>query len=138
VYFEYNKPNSTMKLLLISLTLILSNFSSNLLSQSNLPALKSNAEAKILINSELNELYSLYKTNPTLELERKISLYNKASEILEEKTGIPPTTEYALNSAFLYMEIAVNGAQTDSEALFRLRNKMWSTSFVDLINLVKK
>lgn len=127
-----------MKLLLISLTLILSTFGSNLLSQSNLPALKSNPEAKSLINSELNELYILYKTNPSIELERKIKLFSKAAEILEEKTGIPPTTEYALNSAYLCMEIAVNGAQTDSEALFRLRNKMWSTSFVDLINLVKK
>lgn len=79
-----------MKLLLISLTLILSTFGSNLLSQSNLPALKSNPEAKSLINSELNELYILYKTNPSIELERKIKLFSKAAEILEEKTGIPP------------------------------------------------
>ncbi len=106
--------------------------------QSGLPPLKSNQEAKALINDEINELYAEYKANPTLELERKISLFVKAAEILDEKTVIPVSAEYALNSAFCYMELKVNGAQTDGEALLRLRNKNWSTSFVDLINLVKK
>ncbi|NOT36066.1 MAG: hypothetical protein HOP11_01670 [Saprospiraceae bacterium] len=105
--------------------------------QSSLPALRNNQESKQLIQDAVNELYKVYKTNPTLELEKKIVLFNKAVEILEEPTVKPASTEYALNSAFLFFEVNYNFVRTDSEALKRLNQKQWSTYFNDLVELVK-
>lgn len=125
------------KLLTLFFILGLSTFSFNLFSQSGLPALRVNQEAKALISEEINKLYDEYKSNPTIEVERKLVLFNKTIEILDEPTVRAVTTEYAVNSAFLFYELKYNPTINDTEAFKRLNQRQWSPNFNDLVNLVK-
>ncbi len=125
-------------LLTLFLFLGLSTYSINTYAQSGLPALRANQEAKTLIEEEINKLYDDYKSNPTIEVERKLVLFNKTIEILDEPTVKPVTTEYAVNSAFLFYELKYNPTINDTEAFRRLNQKQWSLNFNDLVNLVKQ
>ena len=106
--------------------------------QSLLPALKGKAESYDLISQEVKVLFQKYKANPTIETERQMALYAKTLEVLEESMNINVGTEYALNTAFVDYELRYNGAPDDTEAFRRLREKQWSSSFNQLVNLVKK
>lgn len=104
--------------------------------QSVLPPLKSNLNAVQSIEFELDNLKTAFQNSPTKAIESKIDLYVWALDFLKEPTQIPPTTEYAITSAFLNHEANWNGAN-DSEALFRFQRKQWAQEFIDLVNLVK-
>lgn len=107
-------------------------------SQSGLPSLQDNPTSKQLISDEINKMYQEYKTNPTIDLERKIVLFNKTLEILNEPLVKAPATEYAVNSAFLFIEQKYNPTISDEEAFKRLNQKQWSANFNDLVNLLKR
>lgn len=104
--------------------------------QSVLPALVPNAQAKQRIENEIGNLKQAHQANPSSAISSKIDLFSRAIEFLGEGTIIPPTTEYALTSAFLNHEVDFNQAN-DSEAFYRFYNKQWKQEFIDLVNLVK-
>ncbi|MCC6752606.1 MAG: hypothetical protein IT266_01340 [Saprospiraceae bacterium] len=104
--------------------------------QSVLPALVPNQMAKQRVENELNNLKQAHIVNPSKAIESKLDLYMKALEFLNEATIIPPTTDYAVTSAFLNHEVDFNQAN-DSEAFYRFYNKQWKQEFIDLVNLVK-
>lgn len=104
--------------------------------QSVLPKLKDNQTAKVAIEKEIDNLNGLFKANQSHELELKIGLYQMAVDFLNEPTIIPPTTDYALTSAFLNTEV-INNNILDSEAHVRFQRKQWNQNFIDLVNLVK-
>lgn len=104
--------------------------------QSILPPLKSNVNAIQAIEFELNNLKTSYQNSPSKSIESKIDLFVWALDFLKEPTQIPPTTDYAITSAFLNHETNWNKAN-DTEALFRFQRKQWAQEFNDLVNLVK-
>lgn len=104
--------------------------------QSILPALKTNLVATQSIELELENLKTAFSNSPSKAIESKIDLYVWALDFLKEPTQIPPTTDYAITSAFLNHETNWNQAN-DTEALFRFQRKQWAQEFIDLVNLVK-
>lgn len=104
--------------------------------QSVLPNLKSNEISKQLLEVELTNLKTAYNANPTADIHSKLELYALAVEFLNEKTDIPPTTSYAVTSAFLNHEVNRYGAN-DTEAFMRFNRKHWKQEFQDLVNLLK-
>ncbi|MCC6814777.1 MAG: hypothetical protein IT267_00010 [Saprospiraceae bacterium] len=119
-------------------TLVLVSLFTNCYSQTSLPTLKDPVISRQLIEDEINSLYETYKSNPTIELERKIDLFNKTLEILNEPLSKPASTAYAVNSSFLYFEQKYNPNISDTEAFRRLNQGQWSLSFNELVNLLKQ
>ena len=109
----------------------------HLSAQSVLPPLKQNSAAKPLIEAELSKLKQAYQSTPTTEILSKIDLFTLALGFLNEPTQIPPTTDYALTSAFLNHDVNFNKAE-DSEAMVHFYHKVWQKEFEDLVNLVKQ
>ncbi len=127
-----------MKGIKLLLALLIATWSINLnAQQAVLPQLKGNPIAKDLIQREINTLEIIIKQNsPSHEWDRKLDLYQTAIAFLNEATVIPPTTEYAMTSAFLNNEVKWEGID-DSLALLRFNKKIWPKEFQELINLVK-
>ncbi|MBK8449616.1 MAG: hypothetical protein IPO78_07030 [Saprospiraceae bacterium] len=125
-----------MKMCKFALFLVCVLVSFSISAQSVLPKLKDNQTAKVAIEKEIDNLNGLFKANQSHELELKIGLYQMAVDFLNEPTIIPPTTDYALTSAFLNTEV-INNNILDSEAHVRFQRKQWNQNFIDLVNLVK-
>ncbi|MBK6546334.1 MAG: hypothetical protein IPG12_13845 [Saprospiraceae bacterium] len=125
-----------MKMCKFALFLVCVLVSFSISAQSVLPKLKDNQTAKVAIEKEIDNLNGLFKANQSHELELKIGLYQMAVDFLNGPTIIPPTTDFALTSAFLNTEV-INNNILDSEAHVRFQRKQWNQNFIDLVNLVK-
>ncbi len=126
-----------MKVFRLFLAVVVMFLGLHLGAQSVLPPLKQNTVAKPLIEAELARLKQAYQSTPTVAIRSKMNLFTLALEFLNEPTQIPPTTDYALTSAFLNYDVNYNKAE-DSEALVHFYHKIWQQDFTDLINLVKQ
>ena len=103
---------------------------------STLPPFKKNLQSQNLLQKSIDELSELEKTNPSLNLERKIEIYQLTLNILTEQREIPFETSVAVTSAFLNTAVKWNNI-TDGEALNRFMSRQWGQEFSDLINLLK-
>ena len=125
-----------MKGIKLLLVLFLAGSSLSIGAQSLLPPMTDNQSAQLMIKREITNLELLYKSIPSVDLERKLYLYQQAMEFLSAPMTQVPSTESAVTSAFLIHEMKWNGIE-ESEAQTKFNNKQWSKEFKDLVNLVK-
>ncbi len=100
------------------------------------PNFKDNKLAQAVLYKEIDKLSVQLKNDPTLNLERKITLYSKALSFLQEPTEIPQTTSYAVTSAFLNSMVEWYNI-SDTDAYTRLISRNWVPEFTELVNILK-
>ena len=100
------------------------------------PNFKDNKLAQAVLYKEIDKLSVQLKNDPTLDLERKITLYSKALSFLQEPTEIPQTTSYAVTSAFLNSMVEWYNI-SDTDAYTRLISRNWVPEFTELVNILK-